>query len=109
MAPNSTCVICIPNVGHWSVVLQLLKGQFDDSEDGLLDKTHLRFFTLETAIDMLGQASNSLKRLLSTRTQLDVLNGQVNLTTATATATPNNVNEFFLIHLKCFRSHLQAL
>ena len=105
MAPNSTCVICIPNVGHWSVVLQLLKGQFDDSEDGLLDKTHLRFFTLETAIDMLGQASNSLKRLLSTRTQLDVLNGQVNLTTAT----PNNGNEFFLIHLKCFRSHLQAL
>ena len=74
-------------------MLQLLKGQFDDSEDGLLDKTHLRFFTLETAIDMLGQASNSLKRLLSTRTQLDVFNGQVNLTTATAT--PNNVNEFF--------------
>ena len=88
-------------------MLQLLKGQFDDSEDGLLDKTHLRFFTLETAIDMLGQASNSLKRLLSTRTQLDVFNGQVNLTTATAT--PNNVNEFFLIHLKCFRSHLQTL
>ena len=105
MAPNSTCVICIPNVGHWSVVLQLLKGQFDDSEDGLLDKTHLRFFTLETAIDMLGQASNSLKRLLSTRTQLDVLNGQVNLTTATS----NNGNDFFLVHLKCFRSHLQAL
>ena len=56
MAPNSTCIICIPNVGHWSVLQQLLKGRFDYAEAGLLDKTHLRFFTLETAIEMLRQA-----------------------------------------------------
>ena len=56
MAPNSTCIICIPNVGHWSVVQQLLMGRFDYAESGLLDKTHLRFFTLETATDMLRQA-----------------------------------------------------
>jgi 2-polyprenyl-3-methyl-5-hydroxy-6-metoxy-1,4-benzoquinol methylase/glycosyltransferase involved in cell wall biosynthesis len=56
MAPNSTCIVCIPNVGHWSVVQQLLKGRFDYAEAGLLDKTHLRFFTLETAIEMLRQA-----------------------------------------------------
>jgi SAM-dependent methyltransferase/glycosyltransferase involved in cell wall biosynthesis len=55
MAPNSTCIICIPNVGHWSVVQQLLKGRFDYAEAGLLDKTHLRFFTLETAVEMLSQ------------------------------------------------------
>ena len=56
MAPNSTCILCIPNVGHWSVLQQLLKGRFDYAEAGLLDKTHLRFFTLETAIEMLRQA-----------------------------------------------------
>ena len=56
MAPTSTCIICIPNVGHWSVVQQLLKGRFDYAEAGLLDKTHLRFFTLETAAEMLRQA-----------------------------------------------------
>lgn len=55
MAPNSACIICIPNVGHWSVVQQLLKGRFDYAEAGLLDKTHMRFFTLETAIEMLSQ------------------------------------------------------
>ena len=56
MAPNSACIACIPNVGHWSVVQQLLKGRFDYAEAGLLDKTHLRFFTLETAVEMLRQA-----------------------------------------------------
>jgi 2-polyprenyl-3-methyl-5-hydroxy-6-metoxy-1,4-benzoquinol methylase len=56
MSPGSTCIICIPNVGHWSVVQQLLNGQFEYADAGLLDKTHLRFFTLETAVDMLRQA-----------------------------------------------------
>ena len=56
MAPKSTCIICIPNVGHWSVVQQLLKGRFDYAVKGHLDKKQLRFFTLETAVEMLRQA-----------------------------------------------------
>ena len=42
-------VACIPNVQHWSVVVGLLRGGWNYTDEGLLDRTHLRFFTLETA------------------------------------------------------------
>ena len=38
---------CVPNVQHYSVVLNLLHGKWDYQDEGLLDRTHLRFFTLE--------------------------------------------------------------
>jgi precorrin-6B methylase 2 len=41
-------IACIPNVQHWSVILQLLSGRWEYEEEGLLDRTHLRFFTLES-------------------------------------------------------------
>lgn len=39
---------CIPNVQHWSLILRLLRGNWEYEEEGLLDKTHLRFFALDT-------------------------------------------------------------
>ncbi|MEY4194103.1 MAG: hypothetical protein RLZZ226_471 [Pseudomonadota bacterium] len=50
--PGGTCVACIPNVAHWSLLLQQLQGRWDYADQGLLDRTHLRFFTLETAIEL---------------------------------------------------------
>jgi 2-polyprenyl-3-methyl-5-hydroxy-6-metoxy-1,4-benzoquinol methylase len=56
MAPGASCAACIPNIAHWSVVLQLTRGRWDYTEAGLLDRTHLRFFTLETAVEMFTRA-----------------------------------------------------
>jgi len=56
MAPGAVCVACVPNVAHWSLIEQLLRGRWDYAESGLLDRTHLRFFTLETAVQMLDKA-----------------------------------------------------
>lgn len=53
MANDATCIVCLPNVSHWSVVRELLGGRWNYTDAGLLDKTHLRFFTLDTAIEML--------------------------------------------------------
>lgn len=39
---------CIPNVQHWSLILRLLRGNWAYEDEGLLDKTHLRFFALDT-------------------------------------------------------------
>jgi SAM-dependent methyltransferase len=42
------CIVAsIPNVGFHRVVRGLIKGQWRYAKSGILDKTHLRFFTLE--------------------------------------------------------------
>lgn len=54
--PNGVCVACIPNVGHWSLLAELLKGKWNYADQGLLDRTHLRFFTLDSAVQLFEQA-----------------------------------------------------
>jgi 2-polyprenyl-3-methyl-5-hydroxy-6-metoxy-1,4-benzoquinol methylase len=46
--PGGFVVASIPNVAHGAVRLALLQGRFQYSEVGLLDRTHLRFFTRDT-------------------------------------------------------------
>jgi SAM-dependent methyltransferase len=48
LSPRGVMVICVPNVAHWSVILKLLNGSFDYEDRGVLDRTHLRWFTLAT-------------------------------------------------------------
>ena len=50
--PGGSCVACIPNVAHWSLISGLLQGKWDYTDAGLLDRTHLRFFTVDSAIEM---------------------------------------------------------
>lgn len=45
MAPDGYLVACIPNVAHGSVRLALLAGMWPVAPVGLLDATHLRFYT----------------------------------------------------------------
>jgi len=42
----------IPNIQHWSIIFGLISGNFNYTESGLLDKTHLRFFTKSTIISL---------------------------------------------------------
>lgn len=46
--PGGTVLLCAPNVEHWSFVYRLLAGTWDYEPRGLLDETHMRWFTLET-------------------------------------------------------------
>ena len=52
-------VIALPNVANWNVRWQLLWGNFDYHDSGIMDEFHLRFFTRKTARVMLEQ--NGLK------------------------------------------------
>lgn len=48
LAPDGVLVCSIPNVKHWSVVVPLLVNDRWTYEDaGLLDRTHVHFFTLD--------------------------------------------------------------
>jgi len=57
LLPNGYVVISLPNIAHGDVRLSLLTGQFKYSDTGLLDRTHLRFFTRET-IDVFLEENN---------------------------------------------------
>ena len=56
LTPDGFFVISLPNVAHGSVRLALLQGHFRYQRTGLLDETHLRFFTRETIIELLDSA-----------------------------------------------------
>lgn len=53
--PQGYLVVSVPNVAHGSVRLSLLTGKFEYTELGLLDRTHLRFYTRATLVQMLAQ------------------------------------------------------
>lgn len=45
LAPQGKIIASIPNVAHWSVRLKLMAGKFDYQPIGIMDATHLRWFT----------------------------------------------------------------
>jgi len=48
LAPGGAVIASIPNVAHWSVRTELLRGRFDYARYGIMDATHLRWFTART-------------------------------------------------------------
>ena len=52
---DGSVVICIPNAQHWSLQVKLSIGDFRYQDSGLLDRTHLRWFTRQTMIEMFEQ------------------------------------------------------
>ncbi|HEY7217088.1 MAG TPA: class I SAM-dependent methyltransferase [Candidatus Binatia bacterium] len=48
-------ILSVPNVANFSVRLSLLLGRFDYTERGILDRTHLRFFTRRTITNLLNE------------------------------------------------------
>jgi len=49
LAPTGLIIASLPNVAQVRVRLKLLLGKFEYGDSGILDLTHLRFFTLDTA------------------------------------------------------------
>jgi SAM-dependent methyltransferase len=56
MSPGGRVIISVPNVASWDSRLRLLSGRFRYTDTGLMDRTHLRFFTVQTARELAEQA-----------------------------------------------------
>ncbi len=64
LTPQGKFLISIPNVGHIGVMLQLLQGTFVYQQQGLLDKTHVRFFSQQNLTQFFADAQLKHWRLL---------------------------------------------
>lgn len=56
LSPWGELVVSLPNVRHWSVVRGLLEGSWEYCDAGILDRTHLRFFTKKSALALFDRA-----------------------------------------------------
>ncbi|MCC7421115.1 MAG: methyltransferase domain-containing protein [Planctomycetaceae bacterium] len=65
LAPDGCLVSSIPNIRHHSVLTSLLAGNFTYEPAGLLDETHLRFFTRREIEKLLFRAGFEIQELKS--------------------------------------------
>ncbi|OBZ13451.1 bifunctional 2-polyprenyl-6-hydroxyphenol methylase/3-demethylubiquinol 3-O-methyltransferase UbiG [Bacillus sp. FJAT-26390] len=56
LKPGGTILTSIPNIGHSAVIMELLHGKFEYRPLGLLDNTHIRFFTRESVKQLIKDA-----------------------------------------------------
>lgn len=57
LTPGGVCIVSVPNVATYQVSLPLLfRRQFRYTDAGTLDRTHLRWFTEESALDLMRSA-----------------------------------------------------
>lgn len=63
LKPGGLVIASLPNVRHLRVVLPLLlAGRWRYESSGLLDRTHLRFFTRESALELLAGGGLKVQR-----------------------------------------------
>jgi 2-polyprenyl-3-methyl-5-hydroxy-6-metoxy-1,4-benzoquinol methylase len=56
LAPGGRILVAVPNVAYWGIRLDLLRGRFDYTDSGLMDRTHLRFFTYHSVRELVRAA-----------------------------------------------------
>jgi len=59
-------IISVPNIAHGSIKLKLLKNKFEYTEQGLLDDSHIRFFSLDNIVNLMTKTNleiSTMKRV----------------------------------------------
>ncbi len=64
ISPSGYVVASIPNVAHRSLRLSLLFGEFNYGDAGLLDRTHLRFFTLKSIEELMRETGFRIEEIV---------------------------------------------
>ena len=70
LAPGGRGILSIPNVGHYSIVEDLIAGRWDYLPIGLLCYTHYRFFTRRTLADWLRRSGIDRFEIVPQTTEL---------------------------------------
>ncbi|MEM9771297.1 MAG: methyltransferase domain-containing protein [Cyanobacteria bacterium P01_D01_bin.73] len=65
LKPDGIVLACIPNIQHWTTIRDLLMGKWEYLDRGIMDRTHLRFFTRESIQQLFEQAGLELYGLFT--------------------------------------------
>ncbi|NND75550.1 MAG: glycosyltransferase [Ilumatobacter sp.] len=74
LAGGGSVLASVPNFGHWYPRLRVMLGLFDYDRRGILDATHVRFFTRRSFERLIGVSGLSVVRRDATGLPLDVAN-----------------------------------
>ena len=74
LEPEGRVIISVPNLAHADVRLMLLEGRVDYQNEGLLDRTHLRWFTKSSLRELLDAAGLTAVQLRRVRREMGITN-----------------------------------
>lgn len=66
LKPGGQVLISVPNIAHNAIIMELLQGKFDYHSTGLLDETHIHFFTRQSLLELLNKSGLAPLELLGT-------------------------------------------
>jgi len=73
LAGDGRVIVSVPNVAHVWVRLSLALGRWDYADRGILDRTHLRFFTKRSFAAILRDAGLGVEELVATPVPLPLV------------------------------------
>ncbi|HVB91469.1 MAG TPA: bifunctional glycosyltransferase/class I SAM-dependent methyltransferase [Acidimicrobiales bacterium] len=73
LSPDGLAIFCVPNIAHWYPRFRMTFGLFDYDQRGILDRTHLRFFTRRSVSRLVKRQGYSIRRLQVVGLPLDAL------------------------------------
>ncbi len=64
LTPNATVVLSLPNVQYYRIIQALQRGRFTYVPAGILDQTHLRFFTRASVLELVRRTGFTTERVV---------------------------------------------
>ncbi len=81
VARGGQVLVSTPNFGHWYPRARVASGMFDYDRRGILDQTHLRFFSRRSLLRTIQSAGLEVQELRYTGLPFDVLSRDASLRT----------------------------
>jgi SAM-dependent methyltransferase len=73
LAPGGTIIASVPNISHWYSRGRIALGLFNYDQRGILDRTHLRFFTRRSFLKLAGECGLEPQRSRHTGLPFDAV------------------------------------
>ena len=68
---DAVFIVSLPNIGHLAARLLVLSGRFPHHDRGIFDRTHLHFYTRDTALELMASAGLSVASMNATPVPLE--------------------------------------